>query len=400
MARKAELDYRKTPKGWLVNIPGTLSDTGRFRRRYFKTRDEAKTECSRLKAIQAGQRGLAADISTATAEDAIKAREMLIDYKVTLAQAAAFYIEHHDKRKNVPTLADAWKDAIDHRSNRRPRTLSDLKSWQKALPEWFMKMNCYDIDGKHIKKALDQTTTGATRWANGKRNISSVLGDLVKLKLLNENPVKRMLIKAEAETDDEVSIYTPEELKALFAACIDYPAKDKEGNTEKDRLCAKCSIPFAFMAFAGIRPEEITKLTWSNVSLELRNIRIGAKIAKKAYRRNVRINDTLAAWIESVPQDQRKDKIIPARWRFKAAKVRSKAGIDGREKQDALRHSFGSYTLATENDLDMLKSDMGHGTTAVYFDHYHQAVTKAEALPYWQVLPEGCKKIKTVKAVA
>lgn len=400
MPRNPLLNFRKTKKGWLVNIPSSLSDTDRFRRRYFKTRDEAKTECSRLKAIRDGQRGLAADISSATAEDAIKAREMLTDYKVTLAQAAAFYIKHHDKRAKVPTLREAWKDAINHRSNHRPRTLSDLRSWEKALPEWFMKMNCHDIDGKAIKKALDETTSGATRWANGKRNISAVMGDLVKLELLSENPVKLMLIKREAETDDEVSIYTPEELKALFAACIDYPPKDKEGNTEKDRLCAKCSIPFAFMAFAGIRPEEITKLTWSDVSLELRNIRIGAKIAKKAYRRNVRINDTLAAWIASMSQDQCKDKIIPARWRYKAAKVRTKAGIDGREKQDALRHSFGTYTLATENDLDLLKSDMGHGTTAVYFDHYHKAVTKAEALPYWQVLPEGCKKIKLVKSVA
>ena len=42
----------------------------------------------------------------------------------------------------------------------------------------------------------------------------------------------------------------------------------------------------------------------------------------------------------------------------KAAKVRTEAGIDGREKQDALRHSFGTYTLATENDLDALKADL------------------------------------------
>jgi len=399
MARKAAINYRQTPKGWLVNIPGSLSDTGRFRRRYLKTRDEAKKECARLTAIQKGQRGLAADISSATAEDAIKAREMLTDYKITLAQAATFYVQHHDKRSEVPTLRKAWQDAIAHRSNHRPRTLADLRAWEKALPEWFMDMNCYDIGGKEIKKALDQTTTGATRWSNGRRNISAVMGDLVKLELIQENPVKLMLTKRTEETDDDVSIYTPEELESLFKACIDYPMKDAEGNVEKDRLCAGCSLPFSFMAFAGIRPDEVTKLTWKDVSLELRNIRIGAKIAKKAYRRNVRINDTLAAWIATIPKSKRKGKITPGRWRYKAAKVRTKAGIDGREKQDALRHSFGTYLLATENNLDLLKSDMGHGTTAVYFDHYHKAVTKAEALPYWQVLPEGAE-IQTIEAVA
>jgi hypothetical protein len=47
----------------------------------------------------------------------------------------------------------------------------------------------------------------------------------------------------------------------------------------------------------------------------------------------------------------------------------------------------------------MLKSDMGHATIAVFFEHYHKAVTKAEALPYWQVLPAGVE-LPTISAVA
>jgi len=394
MARIAELNYRKTPKGWLVNVPGSLSDTGRFRRRYFSTRDKAKAETQRLNEIQKGQRGLAADISTATAEDAIKARESLADYNVTLAQAAAFYVAHHDKRAKAPTMREAWKRAVDHRKNHRPATLDSYKKLEKKLPEWFMDMNCHDIGPDHIKKALDEYTPGATAWKNGRAYISSVMGDLVKLELIAENPTKKMMIARAEETDDEVVIYTPDELKKLFAACIDYPLG------EADRLCSECVPPFAFMAFAGIRPVEITKLKWENVSLELRNIRIGSTIAKKLYRRNVRINDTLAAWIGSIPEEKRKGQIIPTRWRQKAAKVRMNAGIDGREMQDALRHSFGTYTLAVENDLDMLKSDMGHGTTAVYFDHYHKAVTKADALPYWKVMPEGVEAPATIQPVA
>ena len=44
MPRPPSFDYRKTSKGWLVHIPGSVSDTGRLRRRYFKTRDEAKAD--------------------------------------------------------------------------------------------------------------------------------------------------------------------------------------------------------------------------------------------------------------------------------------------------------------------------------------------------------------------
>ena len=294
-----------------------------------------------------------------SAEDAIKARELLAGHNVTLAQAAAFYVLHHDKRAKAPTMRDAWKSAIEHRKNHRPATLESYRKLEKKLPSWFMDMNCHDITPDHIKKALDEYTPGATAWKNGRAYISSVMGDLVKRELIAENPTKKMMVARAEETDDEVTIYTPDELKTLFAACIDYPMG------EADRLCSECVAPFAFMAFAGIRPVEITKLKWENVSLELHNIRIGSTVAKKLYRRNVRINDTLAAWIATIPEDQRKGKIIPTRWRYKAAKVRTTAGIDGREKQDALRHSFGTYTLAVENDLDMLKCIGDHASAGL-----------------------------------
>ena len=399
MPREASFDYRKTPKGWLVNIPGSVSDTGRFRRRYFTTRDEAKAECIRLKEISKGTRALATDIPADLAADAIRARELLDGFGINLAQAAAFYAQHHDKRSKAPILADAWDTALKHRENHRPRTLADIRAWKKALPEWFMAMNCHDITAAHISKALDETTKGATRWKTGLRNVSLVLGDVVKSGAIAENPVKGIQVKRNPEkANDEVVIYSPAELTALFAACIDYPMKNDKGEIEPDRLCAGCAVPFAFMAFAGIRPDEVTKLRWEDVSLDLLNIRIGASIAKKLYRRNVRINATLAAWIATVPADKRTGKLVPARWTYKAAKVRTMAGIDGHEKQDALRHSFGSYMLATEGDLDALKADMGHSHIAVFFSHYHKAITKAEALPYWQVLPTGAKKIPIITA--
>lgn len=403
MSRTPAYNYRNTTKGWLVNIPSSLSDTGRFRRRYFSTRDEAKAECKRLRETSFGIREKAIDISTDVAKDAMTAREKLEGYDITLAQAAAFYVQHHDKRSKAPILTEAWDAALNHRSNHRPRTIADFRAWKKALPAWLMAMNCYEITGKEITKALDETTKGASRWKSGMRVISSVLGDVVKSGAIAVNPVKGIQVKRNPEkANDEVVIYSPDELTALFAACIDYPMKDEKGEIEPDRLCAACAVPFAFMAFAGIRPDEITKLKWEDVSLELHNIRIGATIAKKLYRRNVRINPTLAAWISTIPAEQRVGKIRPARWTYKAAKVRIKAGIDGREKQDALRHSYASYMLATEGDLDALKQDMGHGHMAVFFNHYHKALTKSEALPYWQVLPLGTKlpKLQLVEGAA
>jgi integrase len=361
-----------------------MSDTGKLRRRYFTTRDLAKAESQRLRAIAEGRKDKSALIRPGLAEDAVTAEEILHPFGVTLAQAARFYAAHHDARAAAPLLSAAWDSALARRPNHRSRTLLDLRNWRKALPGWLMAMNIRDIEPNDIAKALDETTKGKTTRKNGRDYIRTVLGDCVKDRTLDDNPAARVHIERKPDTSEEVSTYTPDELKKLMAACRDY---------EKglDKACATCSPAFALMAFAGIRPDEVGKLKWADVSLELHNIRIGPSVAKKARRRNVRIQPTLAAWLETVPPEKRHGKVAPPRWIYKATRVRKEAGIDGHEKQDALRHSFGTYLLAVENDLDALKADMGHEHVRVFFDHYHKAVTKREALPYWEVLPPGVK---------
>lgn len=394
MPRPPSLKYRQTPDGsWLVNVPGSLSDTGRFRRRYFRTRDEAKAECQRLREVLEGRREKATDIRPALAEDATAAAEILERFGVTLKQAAAFYADHHDTRARLPKLSEAWEAAIERRASKRKDTLRGLKAWKK-LPAWFMAMNVADIEPAHIEKALSECTKGDTHWNGGRACISQVLGDCVRYMGLAENPVARVDKRKSGAVNDEqaedVSVYTADELKKLLAACKDY----KDG---LDRKCSACRLPFAFMAFAGIRPTEVTKLRWENVSASEGTIHIGKGVAKKSQRRNIRIHPTLQAWIETVPKEQRRGKIVPGRWPYRAARVRREAGIDGHEKQDALRHSFGSYLYAVEKDDSALIADMGQEHFRTFRDFYMKAVHAKDAIAYWGVVPEGAEKPKTIK---
>ena len=265
------------------------------------------------------------------------------------------------------------------RENQSARYFANLKSWERRLPAEFSTQNIVDISPSDISAALTAMTNGATAWKSGLRIISVVLGDALKQGTLKENPCSRVSVP-KIKSDDEVTIYTVPQLQSLFAACKNY-------DDGKDRACSACAIPFAFLAFAGIRPTELTRLYWDDVNLTLGNIRLGGKVTKTGKTRNVRINPTLKAWIETIPEPQRSGRVIPGRWRFKASRVRREAGLDGRELQDALRHSYGSYKLATENDLDALNSDMGHQHCAVFFNHYHNALTQEQAAPYWEILP-------------
>lgn len=391
MARRAEFKPKQTNAGWMVSCPPSLSESGKRERHFFKNRDLARDYAANLKERVAKHGSAALTIKPSMAEDASKAAEILEPYSITLEQAARFYKQHHDRRAKVPTLDEAWEAGLWKRQNRRTRTLTDLRKWQRALPDWFMQMNCYEIGPDDISNALNEVTSGPTHWAGGLRYISSIFGDLKKSGKLDKNPASHVLKPDKPESGDVV-VYSVKELKNLLKACKDYP------KGEADRLCKACAVPFAFMAFAGIRPDETAKLKWEDVKVEKGLIRVGGRIAKKKYIRNVRIQPTLQAWIDTVPPEDRKGSITPPRWERKAAKVRKKAGIDGHEKQDALRHSFGSYLFATENDLNALKLDMGHGHENVFFEHYRTLIDKADALPYWQVLPKGAKKIKTIHA--
>lgn len=379
MARTPSFAVVDSPRGWRVEVPASQSETGRRIQRYFPTREKG-TEFAR--SLRKGFKDFgcqARTLSPGSAEDATKALELLEGFETTLAACARFYIAHHDKRSKAPTMAEAMAKGTILRKDLSARYRQALKNLQKRLPTAFAATNLVDLTPASISEALTEMTTGATAWKNALRMLSAILTDYVKDGTIHDNPCKRVQLP-KVKSNDEVVIYEVGELRALFNACKNY-------DSGRDPKCAACAIPFAFLAFAGVRPTELTRLAWEDVKLDLLSVRLGGRVTKTGKTRNVRINPTLKAWIETIPDEQRKGRIIPGRWTQKATRVRKEAGLDGRELQDALRHSYGSYMLATENDIDALKADMGHQHLEVFFRHYHNSMTKEEAEPYWKVLP-------------
>lgn len=380
MARTPSFAVTDSPRGWRVEVPASLSETGKRIQRYFPTREKGTEFAKNLRKGFKDFGTQARTLSPGSTEDATKALELLEGFETTLTACARFYIAHHDKRTKAPTMGEAMANGAKLRKDLSARYRQALKNLQKRLPAAFATTNLVDLTPACISGALTEMTNGATAWKNALRMLSAILTDYVKDGTLHDNPCKRVQLP-KVKSNDEVVIYEVGELQALFSACKNY-------ESGSDPKCAACAIPFAFLAFAGIRPTELTRLTWDDVKLDLLSIRLGGRVTKTGKTRNVRINPTLKAWIETIPEGKRKGRIIPGRWTQKATRVRREAGLDGRKLQDALRHSFGSYMLATENDLDALKLDMGHQHLEVFFSHYHNAMTKDQAAPYWEILPQ------------
>ena len=124
---------------------------------------------------------------------------------------------------------------------------------------------------------------------------------------------------------------------------------------------------FAIAAFAGVRPDEIRRLAWSDIDFAENHIRIAAEHSKTRTRRFVELEANLVEWL--LPFRRQTGLVAPETAfprRFRA--VRKEAG------------------LAFE-DLNKLRKNVAHRSPNMLFQHYHKAVKPADAARYWQIKP-------------
>ena len=112
---------------------------------------------------------------------------------------------------------------------------------------------------------------------------------------------------------------------------------------------------FAIGAFAGIRPEELLKLEWSDIKWRQGIIRVRAEVSKIGKTRNVIVEENLQEWLN--PYHHEIGRICPSNWRRLFREVRLKAGVT-EWPSDCLRHSFATYWLEKYKDAPRLALEM------------------------------------------
>jgi hypothetical protein len=93
-------------------------------------------------------------------------------------------------------------------------------------------------------------------------------------------------VERRSGSGSEIEIFTPEELRRLLAAAS-----------------SRIVTCLAIQAFAGVRTEELFRLTWRDLERRSGNIEIRAKQAKTTSRRLISISENLAAWLRVVPRN-------------------------------------------------------------------------------------------------
>lgn len=164
---------------------------------------------------------------------------------------------------------------------------------------------------------------------------------------------------------EEIGILTPDELRRVLAAT---PAP---------------MVPFiAIGAFTGMRHAELRRLNWADVGAEW--IELKAAKTKTRARRLVPVLPVLEAWIG--PHRKASGPVVSLRspWN-NLVRICRAAGVTW--PPNALRHSFGSYRLASGIPEAQVALEMGN-SPSVIFRHYRKLVTPAQAAEWFSVLPE------------
>jgi integrase len=144
-----------------------------------------------------------------------------------------------------------------------------------------------------------------------------------------------------------------------------------------------------FCTFAGIRPEEVCRLDWSNVNMEEKFVEVPDESAKTDIRRVVDMEPMLVEWLRYYARHKgtMSGPIVPKHNLRKRLRALRKAAKIVPWPQDAPRRTFASNWLAVHHDVNRLNNLMGHTSPTMLFKHYNRAVTQRNARAFWEIRP-------------
>ncbi|MEA3188199.1 MAG: hypothetical protein QOD99_2029 [Chthoniobacter sp.] len=373
--RKTTINLTKTRVNGEPYFCVTVPRPGKGRlRRFFKSRDEAKTFLD-AKKIEKENHGTAAmALNESARSEYLECTEALKPYGATLRDAVGFYLPHL-KARNRSCTAMALVDEllrVKTADGASERYLGDLRHRLRLFAQAFNGKPVAEITARELDewlRALSRAGTGklvAPTTRNNFRRVLRVAFNFARKQgYCASNPADSSAKAKEIERP--VGILTPAETSRLLESC------------------APELVPFiAIGAFAGLRRAEIERLDWKEIDLASGLIQVTARKAKSARRRFVKVRENLASWLR--PHAQQSGPVTPDNYRELLDTARAAARIHD-WPQNALRHSFASYHLAQFKDAAALALELGHTNSNLVFQHYREVVKPKDAERFWGIKP-------------
>jgi integrase len=371
---------------------------GKRQRLNFRDLDKAKTE-AQAKAAQLARGDVEAvqltgkdRLAYGRALDAIKdlgipldaavidyagARKILDGYSV--ADAARFFIRHHRRGLEGKLVADAVEEfkAEKRAEGRSELYLDDLRYRLGDFSHAF-NVEVRQLAPADVRDFLGELKFGARSFNNHRRALQTFFNFCQNRGWLSREADLLEGIAKRKEAPVDIEVFTPRELRKILHAA-----------TPKAATC------IALQAFAGVRSEELLRLTWTDLERRKGFIEITAGKAKTAQRRLIPISPNLAQWLADAPRVG--ERVWPHSKPFLFEAMRDAAAKAKVEwKANGMRHSFITYRLAATKDVAAVALEAGNSATMI-FRHYRELATEAEAADWFGIVPatsEACNVVR------
>jgi len=297
-----------------------------------------------------------------------------------VVMAAQEYAKRHLNTKTL-LVSDAVKEFIAEKE-RQKRTDTHVQRLTSRLTRFAESINqdVASVTAADIDLFLDGLKSGlcpvvARTRDNWAGDISNFFNWTKRKRYVpSDYDEHQRVTRMHSNQDGLIEIYTPEEMIDLL----------KKADT---RL-----IPFLVIgAFAGLRSSEFLLLDWSDVKFENGSscivVQKGKVKQRGKSRRIVPMTKNLKAWLSRQPK-----KSGPIWPHSEPLLYKLMAKLPG-TKNNALRHSFISYRVASTKNVNQVALEAGN-SSQIIFSNYRELVTEQDGQRWFEIKPKAPKKPK------
>lgn len=274
------------------------------------------------------------------------------------------------------SFREAVVETLATKNHRRTRTLSEIryitKRFMKKFPE-LKKKPVNMITPADCNKYLQKSFGTPRQRYKARVILRGVFTIACKRDWCGQNPVSKV----------DVPVLNENQIEALSLE-----ETDRLLETAEKQEHLPCLPALGLMLYAGIRPNEVLRLTWKDIDLEEKVITLRPRHTKTGGARHV----TILPVLEKILSEGRRDldkKICPANWHRRWKTLRAEAGWSSSTvpwPQDCLRHTYASYHAKHFRDMTGLQWEMGHRCLHLLRTRYLNmtGITRETARKFWK----------------
>jgi integrase len=325
-----------------------------------------------------------AELNPGDRRDAAEALSILPE-GVTLLDAARAYVAESARQRAVATVPTVVEAIDQYLASKRAEmdkgefarvSLYDLASKLRPVREALGERKVTELTEAIVTDFLAGLTLKPAGRLNVRTKLSQLLRYCMRRGWLATNPAEHVKVKIKQH---EVQILDVAQVKRLLLAVS---AADPVSGV---------LVYMAVQAFGGLRPSEAQRLQWQHIHLATSQLEVRSETSKTRQTRFVPIEPVLATIL--LAHQRAHGPIIGRNFERTVSEVRLAAGFGpGKWVKDVLRHTYGSFWLATYKDRAALCEHMGN-SLAIIRRHYRKAIPEALAREYWSLSLEPAKVI-------